>query len=384
MLKTLENEVRVPAWLFSLYCFAIPFEAFLHLEVLGGTLIRYIGMITICSMAFYMIIKREKICFPNSAKLLLVFFLWAGASVFWSADPEHAFGRFMYEIRYFLMFLAATAFPFSKKEVSLAVKAVIVSGIIASLYIIYTSIMTNQILENYTRSVISSGETMTGPNSVAGMLILPFSLLIGSVLAQKSRLSRLNVIFAFSIFSAVLFTGSRGGLLGLFTAFLSLLVFWGVSRRGAALLSVISGFCYWLFLEVSERVAKLSERFVFSGDLNRFSANRIDIWSKGFETWMNSPLIGYGYANYIVVSGTNMSSHNIYLGALLELGIIGFFLIVSSLASLLLFKPSDETQKSAFSGALGVLVLSATLYTMNFNYFWLALILVEISKKRTA
>lgn len=87
-------------------------------------------------------------------------------------------------------------------------------------------------------------------------------------------------------------------------------------------------------------VAKVVDRFI--GDkisISNITTGRIDIWKEYFNTWTNNIwtiLFGVGVCHpYLVLQNLIRSPHNIYLGLLTQLGVVGIIILISVIVILL-------------------------------------------------
>ena len=110
-------------------------------------------------------------------------------------------------------------------------------------------------------------------------------------------------------------------------------------------------------------------------------SNRLDIWYSGLQVFTQSPVVGVGWDGYKAAAErfyrAKYMSHNIYVGALVELGIIGFGLLTWWLGSLLLKTWRSPQRIWLFPLLLAYAVQGLFLHQFFYAYFWLALGLAE-------
>jgi O-antigen ligase len=188
-----------------------------------------------------------------------------------------------------------------------------------------------------------------------------------------------------SMVLAILFTESRGGLLGLVCDTVAMTFLAPIARRGdlhfglskskvmaRAVLLVLIGVAAWYSLPDSGR-ARLNSITSLGSDYNTnlsVSGGRMAIWTRNLPLVLNRPW-GYGAGAFDTVDGLfaggrYKAPHNIMLEAVIEVGIPGLAVLIALIVSCLRylhirFEPRHEGEAStipdeprAFARALGV------------------------------
>jgi putative inorganic carbon (hco3(-)) transporter len=159
---------------------------------------------------------------------------------------------------------------------------------------------------------------LSDPNTFGQYLLQVLPLLFVS-----QRKTGLGVAYVVVLPLAALFlvgvymTGSRGALMG-FAVLLGLFLTRRFKTTGAVLSAVVGAL---ILLGVN---AYKSRAISMSGGMDRLS-----IWSDGLSYFKHSPLWGIGVGSFMRTRG--MTAHNSYLLCAAELGMIGFFLWMSTM-----------------------------------------------------
>ncbi len=157
-------------------------------------------------------------------------------------------------------------------------------------------------------------------------LVLPFVLAL--IFFGKKYRRLLSVIFCL-LFAVIFLTFSRGGYLGLVASliFVVLLAWHKLNRNGKFFLGGLAGLVLVIILFFGSSVAS---RFVSSFDLAEGSNfDRLRIWQESLEVAKEHFLAGAGLGNYPAEVDFNagyrsaVTSHNLYLDILAEMGIFG-------------------------------------------------------------
>lgn len=110
-------------------------------------------------------------------------------------------------------------------------------------------------------------------------------------------------------------------------------------------------------------------------------SDRLDIWQAAFIVFSENPLIGVGCENFRFAIGRYYSeellAHSIYIGTLVELGVVGFTLLLCWIGVLLRKAWRARDHVWFFPLLVAYLVQGAFLHEFYFGCFWLALGLVE-------
>lgn len=212
---------------------------------------------------------------------------------------------------------------------------------------------------------VETGERLTANaalNSISTGTLGLMAIIVAVELLRKHKLSLIPRLFVFfMIFLDLVFTlraGSRGPLLS--GGVVALFVILSMTKNKAANVSLllVVGIILWFsmgYLEsfVSDVSPVLHDR-LFGKTMEDQLYGRDDLYSLAFSYFLESPIWGKYFALYL--GGELVWVHNIFLDSLLQLGIIGFVLILTIIVK--------SCKKVLLIGEAKA------------NYFWLALILI--------
>jgi putative inorganic carbon (hco3(-)) transporter len=240
------------------------------------------------------------------------------------------------------------------------------------------------------------------PNDFAFVLVglLPLVLTFGVVSQKAKRL----VYFAVAglVTLAILLTESRGGLLGMIFDVVAMTFLLPVARRGQlqfhtskskvitrVVLLTLIGVIGWKSLPEAARV-RLDTITQLESDYNAnvSQGGRVAIWTRNLPLVLVRPW-GYGAGSFPAVDGLfaggkYRAPHNTFLQALVELGVLGFVMFISTIVSSLRYLrvPADPRpvnaipdEPRAFARALGIGLLGLCisgffLSELYANVFW--------------
>ena len=221
--------------------------------------------------------------------------------------------------------------------------------------------------------------------NVYAFYLVTLSILVTSILLQEKSHSKRQGLFVLLGLLAIqlIFTYARGVWISLV---LALLILGIVKHRKLFILTPLGiGLAIYLFPSIVERFAPVMN----SGSLENTSlAWRINLWLLSINYFIQHPIFGIGFGNYIFVEhdmiDVYIGAHNDYLRILVETGVIGFSCFIGLLLSLLrlgirAYKKSHSTYHKhlclGFLGLLAAYVVTSTSENF-FNqgtiqwYFW--------------
>jgi O-antigen ligase len=364
----------------GLYAFLIPFEP---VTTMGNgtstspapTLLRYVGL-----LALFVTLGvgwlRGRIGPPRTALFWSLFMVWGGVSTLWAIDQEMALHRLPMALGLWLLYMAIVSVRLTAKEFSCIVLLTIAGGVGASIYFAYGFFRMGDAVGD----VFHTTETLSDPDFFSATLLLPLSLCVGGVLSSCTWLVRALFLAATGVITLALFlTMSRGALAALtgitFIFLLRLRLNWKlllpVATAGTALT-----FMPPLFFQ---RVHEASTSRI---------SGRLDIWQVGIHSLKSYGALGAGLDNFPnafqryvgtarFFAGDQRSSHNIYLTAAVEFGILGILFLFEAVRSHLRAFPTPtrnipETSRFvAFEAACwGMLIMGFSLDILWRKGFW--------------
>lgn len=306
-----------------------------------------------------------------------VMFLGLNALTYlWSINREETLAQLFILAPLVGLFAVASMYRTSTEEMNAFEGALVAGGALAGLVAVGLAV-TGNLYPSGTgvdRFYASGGD----PNITAASLLMPFAVAVSWAVEGDLRNRRLGFVAAVLISFGVLLTVSRGGVLSL----LLIVAFWLVFTRRPRLL--------W----AAGLVAVLAVMFLPDGVTERLttetdSTGRTAIWEVGAAACTEHCLIGAGMGVFPEVhqrtivedptkGGTRQmrfESHNILLGAAVELGVVGLALLIIGLTMTLMDTrhAAGRRRRAAISGLAGVLLANMLVSNLEFKYFWLAL-----------
>ncbi|HUQ93353.1 MAG TPA: O-antigen ligase family protein [Bryobacteraceae bacterium] len=302
---------------------------------------------------------------------MLLFVLWASASMTWTVEPEKSFRR---TLSYYQLFLGAwvvhqccgTAERYRK----------LLLAFVCGCYTGFAGLMVNF------AAGVSQGDgryTAPGfdPNDLAVTLVLgiPAAWYLS---VRTSSFRWLNRMYIPCAIVAALLTASRGALVTLAVC----LLFPLLSRPKASVRSVLSGIVlllvsaglvltFWSGISI-RRLSTIGDQ-LNARDLN----GRMEIWQRGMDAFMEHPLVGVGGGAFGGAVGARRSrelaAHNTMLGVAVEHGLVGLTLFMGVVFSLLrvAWRAPKSERKLWMVSLLAWIVAITTLSWENRELTWL-------------
>jgi len=280
---------------------------------------------------------------PWITALLALFLAWAGLSFIWAEEPAGAVdAAYRLGLNAVLLLIVYTAV----RTPSDAIR-------VLAAFVIGATAATLLGLASGATTALGSEARLSGEfenaNELAASLVATLTLTLGlAFVAKNSPVLRMAALAAAALaMFGILLTVSRGGLVALAVAAVAAIVFAGRWRPGIAALSTVAALLavvYFVSFAPPAATARLTELEGGTG--------REDIWKVAWRMVEDQPVRGVGAGNfgtssihYLLVPGTLRRSdfivntqkvaHNVYLGTLAELGIVGLALLLSVILALL-------------------------------------------------
>lgn len=328
---SLTGKIKISSYIFAVYLVLLPLSTGLSGIIGNISLMNYIAVlyiIFVCGDLF----RKRTIVIQKSLRIIYIYFFYTIISSLWNTNFtfDWYFTTFATTV---LIFVFATLNTYSYREIELFIKAVIIS----SLLVVAVSVFNIIVYHNY-RLFITISSTMD-PNDFACGLCLIISVYIFMLMTKKKSLWT-GIVLAI-IFIIILLTGSRGAVLMV----LGMISYWIVtsskSRRfkNIIMLGILALFVYIFMADTMTEY--LLDRFQISSILDTQGSGRLIIWKNAILKFRDSNLIrmifGYGHGgfknavHYIAIGHSSAyESHNIFINALIEGGLVGLILLISS------------------------------------------------------
>lgn len=223
----------------------------------------------------------------------------------------------------------------------------------------------------------------TYPNEYGNVASFALSILL-LLYAKKKHL--LTLLFAALTFIALLLTTTRAAYLSFGVALIYLCITSTEIRKLLFKLFLFGTAILFLLKAYSINIFSIFIRGLKAISLMEGSAGiRLSYWIKGFRDLDQSIIFGNGFS-------ANIYAHNIYLELLFELGIVGAFLLVStviyylsensfSIRKLLLDKEKEAINQIMIIGLIHTFLFALTNHNMHHHLTWLSFLLFNASLK---
>ena len=242
-----------------------------------------------------------------------------------------------------LMTFAVAWLSRTARDFALASRLITFSGALVGLVAIFNKLNGIGLVEG-TRVTIGRtiGSVLGDPNDLALVLMFPTSFAISLMMTKNlGRSTKLLGLISLPIlFSAIVATQSRGGLLGI----LAVVGVYAYRRiRSKTLfftMSLISAIVLFLVAGISDRASGGAAE----AGIDASAMGRLYAWEAAFGMALHNPFTGVGldnfYANYYYYSphwdGLNHAVHSTWFGVLAETGFLGLAAFLSVIAMLTL------------------------------------------------
>lgn len=349
-------------------------------EATGATMTRYVAALASFVLIVLGLVSKRLSVPPRSAWWWALFVFWGTVTLGWAVDSQLAWERLPTAFSLLVLFLVCSSFLIRKEEMSALLVMTVLGGCVAA------AMSTEQffggaLFHGTTRSSLMIAGRETDPNQFAASLLLPLSLAIGGLVWGRGRLVRIGAVVATGILGlALLLTMSRGGLVAMFALVAVYVYRMRLNRRVLVAIACLALLLLVLPHSFYERLT-LSDR----------GAGRFDIWTASLGLIPHYGLFGAGWNNFVVIynqvaggapkfHGFSQGAHNIYLGTLLEVGVIGLGILLVAFRAQL--RDARSLALLPYAAACwGMLTMGITLDVVWRKSFWLCWILLAMATR---
>lgn len=380
-MKSKKPPLRISTLLFALYMVMSPLDMILN--IFGtGTILKFIGILIIFTLIIEYMLSRSRLKFNLGIILTIIYCaIYLLTSIF--SKYVQIFPSSVINLG--LFFILIVLKDFSLREYKFLLKSTILGAVFFSIYMIINI----ESMLFFQRVTIVIGGHFVDPNDMGANLLLPFFLCIEYIRLNRNKIVMFICITSMLIITyAILLTGSRGTLvalaLGLLTYFILNFKKYGVKVLLFA--PIFTLFIITFYFSIEDFLPEVVRtRLSIDALMADKGSGRLIIWDNALAIFKNSDLFrlffGYGFGNFPYLHsdyyGIYVGSHNLFIQNLLEVGLVGFLLLLS-----ILFVIANKAFRKGHIVLLGMLIatliISGSLETINKKFFWNALIFVSM------
>ncbi len=320
---------------YALFALLVPFDNLLGIGS-SGTVTRLLGLASGACFLFAIVRTRRVIAPGATIAWIAAMLLYGAITLVWSIDPAtgNLDWRTLFELG--ALYTIASLVPIQARDLRAIVAAVMLGGIIAGLYGIYT-------FHGEHAALLSAGATgrlwfsigghRLDVNLFADSLILPVALAMWAWLNARWGAYKLAVSAGLIVMLyAISLTASRESFLAIGAV---VAVFGWRSRWGARVVPVLAGLALFGLLSPTVRQR-------FSDAISTGGAGRSAIWHVGLKAFEQHPVLGWGFGSfadaynraYLQVfqhygAGWTRASHNLFVHYGVEGGICAIVLVLT-------------------------------------------------------
>jgi O-antigen ligase len=384
-----------------------------------NTLSTAMGGIVIAAITAHLVLYRRARAPTLPVGLWSIFLGWTIVTAFWALDLSQALQDTAPAISLVLLLTLSGFLPTNEKDLNalrlaLMVGAAVVGAYALVLVLVGADLPTHGVSE---RLALRSEET--NPNVLAASLLLPLvvsieRLVVGGTDWFSTKTWRaIGGITAVLSIAAIIFTGSRGGLLSAATAIVLTLLYCArlpggrrmvvrtIAGTGLALVVAVG-----LFSLASQIFPETTNRIVSTEAIKRLTktegrgSGRLDIWTSGLLVCKSHCAKGTGVGNFapayedvfaiseaerinVGISQAGRQAHNLYLAIAVETGLLGLTLFGFALSGE--WRASTRQRLNTIAPSLramiaSLLVANFFLSAIWFKYFWLTFVFLRVAE----
>ena len=371
-------------WFLALFCILLPFE-----EALAGSFGSVVKLVGLGIMA-YAVFTYKKIIIRRISWLLIAWLLIAAATVFGAVSFELWSHYFMMYASQVAFLLVVAGMPAGKVNLQTFRRGLRIGALAAALIIILMP-QTSDMDTEGRRTIILFGREFD-PNVVSAIIILGVSSCMEELFgAQNRRKQGFFFLEILVLLLGIFFTGSRGGLISACVTGAVTLYTAAKDRKNQNTIRkfVVIGALIIIaaipFLPTNLLEGRFSADTIFGqNEWEKGAHNRYSIWLSALKLIPERPFFGHGVGNFYQIIRTvyfrKCAAHNLYVLLIVETGVVGFLLFFAFIISLFI-RLRRQRKPSVFGVLCGMLVMSMTLDSLMFKFFWVALLWAMLALK---
>lgn len=314
-----------------LFVFFVPLEDMVLIPGVGA-LGRIVGLASLAVGTFALVMTKTEIRVHRLHILVSLFVYWGALSVFWTLDQEYTKERIWTYTQLLVMICLIFQWVDTEQRLRSLLKAYVLGTSVAAIATVLNFLDAAEKTQRFALQGFN-------PNNLAVILALGIPLGWYLFLTEDRRLRGWPYgLYALLAPVAVILTASRNGMIATVLALSFVVLSIPFSRwhhrltltatTGAALALAVYLVPSWTW----NRLASTTEQI---GGMN----GRFNIWAAGAEAFYQHPLVGVGAGAFKIAVENSLGSliapHNVYVAVLVEMGLIGFFLFILIIGSIL-------------------------------------------------
>ena len=348
-----------------------------------GSILKFIAIIPV-GIALLNAKWKIRVCKFFSFQILFSFF--ATMSIIWSVNIQMSIDRCVSYWLLTVLLLSGTFYSYDSTDIDRIKTGLLWSsrstGIVMLLFSDFTQ-----------GRFLLRGIIKEDPNYLCGYLMAGTVITVAELLTPRKKGSRAIIELIIYIF-LLIGTGSRGGLIAVAVAVVSLIIASKSDilsfKKKMFVIVTIAGFIVLINVFLPKQ---LLARFSFSNVIASQGTGRFDIWEKGIEVYKDlgvfNKIFGIGTGTITTVLRVfqyhvfhNYVMHNIFLETLVELGIIGILIYIINIFKFVSTSHKLD-DKFSYCVLLSMIALSMSTSLHTFKPQFNILLFIIISSRKT-
>lgn|GEM_PF-3059315 len=372
-----DARISIRTWLLSLYLFFAPLD---FLPVIPGvSMSRF--LIALPLAGALITVRQLKMRTDRFLIIPILYVMIIVVTGYYSFDIKMTFERIFAVGTNVAVILILAMFHYSEKEIYIIKKVMALSGWLVLLLMAFYS---DSSLLNGRVIVIING-VFQDPNYLTGFLIFPVIYYLDEFLKSKKIFSLVKLGILFTL---ILLTGSRGGLIAILGAITFYCMVWFKANRFKlsaiciflGFISALGALIYYAMNFLPESVA---ERYALAYTLEDGAAGRSSIWRTllyNFEQMTGfHKMFGWGAGTITHFTFNGNVAHNVWLEAMVEIGIFGLLILIAFY--FVFFIKAVQIKEYAVSAVfVGYMIMTMSLSLYSYKPIWNIILLILILK----
>lgn len=323
------KTITFPIFLFLIYIVCAYFSLiYIYFPFLGK--MKIVLLAGIALVISYVVARGDYTNFE--AYRSSIFFAWLGfltvlvVSLLVSLDRGLTLNLIFVNIKYFIIFMVMIKIIDNNKRIDLLLCIFSACAVGMAVNTILNYLVFGQTFEDSYRAMAVGYGIFGDPNDLALLFNTTLPFLFYFLLKRERKLIPLLGII--TVITAIMFTYSRGGFLGLCAVGFGFYLFIARRRKRYVFLVLILAVLFWYLAPdaYKERISTITQWEV--DEKTGMTGTRIDAWRLVLKEGIKHPILGSGAGCSTYLGGRAMSdwhsTHNTFVQVLVETGMAGF------------------------------------------------------------
>ena len=290
----------------------------------GVSYAKFLGLILSVGLGLKLLMTKGTIPKDNSYKYFFLFFIGTLVSFAYAKNISVSMQIYTTFISLFFLYIFTRYFLKTEKDIHIALDFLFLATIVSFVYIKIKGMMIYNVESDVPRFAAGIGDS----NEYACYIMVLLPLVVYRAMNNMGRLKYLYAACGIILFTILIYTGSRGGVLGFLGALVIFIQYYGM-RKLKLILLILLVVAVSLYVFIPENYLERVATITAPEGIDSSKDARTENYRVALKMFLDRPLAGFGLNNFQFYSrdygaSRGMVVHNTYLEILTGGGLLSF------------------------------------------------------------